>query len=348
MRNALISLIFIVVALSGCNRFNYDVKDNLRPVYIAAKTDLSVSTKSPYNGTTTPTVSAPLKSIVCVSTDNMYFRPDGPNGTSEGGEISKHIHVEFQSSQGQSLNDIYYNKDFIQEVYFTAIYPELGWNFSEDFSSVSTTFDGTKDIMFAPQVIGRYVADEPAQKKENQIPTLNFKHMLTYLKVEIGAAGKDVIESEAISQAWGKIRSMTISCQNSISINLADGTANFTGEKGEMNFYKPNSDVVFPGTDGYVIPSTSTAAAYVLCSPVMATNDDPDFPYEYAITLETDNRHVVIDIDLKNAADAYFSGNTAGYQFTIGLNFKMGNNIAVSAKIDSWETGGIGTGSIEQ
>ena len=62
-------------------------------------------------------------------------------------------------------------------------------------------------------------------------------------------------------------------------------------------------------------------------------------------------RNIILDIDLKtkdgNTDDAFFSGNTAGRLFTIGLNFKMGNNIAISTSITDWETGGTGTGEIE-
>ena len=48
------------------------------------------------------------------------------------------------------------------------------------------------------------------------------------------------------------------------------------------------------------------------------------------------------------ALNTPFTGSTMGYQFTILLKFKIGDNIAVSTKTNKWKTGGIGYGLIEE
>ena len=338
MKNSLISFACIIAALSGCSGLDHQPIEGGSNIYVIAQTAHPTDTKAPYSGTV-PSVASPLGAVVCVSTDPNSFPADGPNGVGEGenGEIGKHLSVEFQSGTAQSLNDVYYNKDYVKDVYFTAVHPVSGWNFTDD-KTASTTFDGSKDILFAPHTIGRY---------ESSVPTLNFSHMLTYLKLEISAVGEDITQAEQISKAWGKIKTLTISSSSTMTIDLTDGATDFGEDKTEMNFYDIVTDRRFPEDAGFEIPTTPKMAAYVLCAPKMAT-DDSDFPYEYTLTLETENRSVILDIDLKRDMNTPFLGTTAGHQFTIGLNFKMGNNIAVSANINSWETGGIGTGNIEQ
>ena len=128
---------------------------------------------------------------------------------------------------------------------------------------------------------------------------------------------------------------------------------------GSLSFYKTGSrsDLVFPGTEKYELTTTSTDVAYVLCAPVTATiMDQISFEQseeivrtnEYYINIKTSNRNVRVPVDLMTATNSWYSGSTMGKQFTVSLTFKIGNNIAVSAGITDWETGGVGFGKIEE
>ena len=79
---------------------------------------------------------------------------------------------------------------------------------------------------------------------------------------------------------------------------------------------------------------------------------------EYILHIETEGRgQLDIPIDLKvNDGDSegtYFTGSTMGKQFTILLNFKMGDVISVSTEIKvggdtDWFTHGTGTGDLTE
>lgn len=333
-----ISLIYIA---SGCSRIQVEVADEKSKIYIAANTIQSADTKSPYLATA-PSSSAPLTALILASTTNGSFPNNGTDGTNADGTIEKHVVAEFQNSAQQLINGIYYNQNHRdKEAYFAGLFPETGWSFSDDNKAATREFDGKTDIMFAPTTIGKY-GNDPR-------PALEFQHLLTYLKIEIG------VESESARDAWGKITSMKINSRNSLNLNLIDESVSFSpGEPLDFDFFDPADDTPFVSAEkSYTLNTTlDKDAAYIICSPVVATLHDQydvtKWTTEYTIVLSTEHRtDIILDIDLKTSNDTYFTGSTAGRLFTIGLNFKMGNNIAVSTSITDWETGGIGTGDIE-
>ena len=75
---------------------------------------------------------------------------------------------------------------------------------------------------------------------------------------------------------------------------------------------------------------------------------------EYVITIDTENREdVQIHVDLKtgDGDGNSFVGSTMGKQFTVLLNFKIGNVIAVQTGltgIDDWDhEGGLGSADLD-
>lgn len=312
--------------------------DEKSMIYLSAGTG---SVKSPYTNET-PSENSPLNALVCVSTDDFRFPSEGKDGT-EDGTIGKHIQAQFQSGTSQLINGAYYNQSFPKDVFFTAFHPQSDWTFTDN-TSASLTFNGSQDVMFAPQVSGKYGNANP--------PVLNFNHLLTWLKLEISA------ESDDVATAWGPLKSITIESSENVSIDLSKtfsaNDVKFSDEKVAMNFYRKGSDEVFPDTeDGYTMTTQVQEVGYVLCEPVQAIVKDPyasgivRVP-EYKITIVSQYRNVTVDVDLKDGAESYFGSNTMGQQFTLNLMFKMGNTIAVSTGITDWQTGGIGIGKIEE
>ena len=154
-----------------------------------------------------------------------------------------------------------------------------------------------------------------------------------------------------------------------------DNTGNivFASEKVNMNFYKvieedsyvgsqvtnvkKYTDDVFPqDSDNQLIPYLQTEElAYVMCAPVtgqgkiVVDGQDVDSP-EYYIDLVTEKRTVSIPVDLRVLDDSNnevaFLDNTRGRQFTITLNFKMGNTVYVACSANDWQVGGLVIGGI--
>ena len=315
-------------------------------IYLQAGT---VQTKTPFAGEV-PSGSSPLKALVCASTakdaDGGYLFPsDGKDGT-EDGTVGKHLPAEFQSGSAQLINGAYYNQRYPDnKVHFAALHPQSGWTIGND-ATATIIFDGSDDVMFAPVVTGQY--------GNATYPKLKFNHLLTWLRVEIAA------ETEEVANAWGPLQTMTISSLRTVSFSINTETfvadnIQFSGNTTDViPFHKTgsNSGEIFPdSTEGYQLTTTPKEVAYVLCAPVIATEkDEYDFTRkpEYYLNIVSKNRTVSIPIDLMKGKDEYFTGSTMGTQFTLGLTFKMGNTIAVSAGVTEWVTGGVGIGKIEE
>ena len=342
MKRTIIYSICLMSLFSACQKQDSVETDKNCSIYLSAGT---VETRSPFEGTV-PSEQEALDALVCVSTTEFSFPSDGADGTTDG-TIGKHLNVQFQSGSSQLVNGAYYNKNSIRNVYFIAMHPKSGWSFTDN-TNVSFEFNGSHDVMFAPHTTGKYL---------EQTPVLKFEHLLTWIKLEIKA------ESEDVAEAWGPLQEVSIESRNHISFDInkefRPEDVGFSNDHSLM-FYRKGSDPdeVFPGTGGYTMETTSKDIAYVLCAPVTATEKD-EGAYEqnnqniirtpeYHINVRSSKRNVRIPIDLKTAANSYFSGNTMGKQFTLSLTFLMGNNIAVSARITDWETGGVGFGKIEE
>ena len=103
-----------------------------------------------------------------------------------------------------------------------------------------------------------------------------FHHLLTYLKVKIGA------ESEDVSVAWGKIMGITIESKDEITVDLNkdytyENCISLGATTTDMPFYKPGSDIRFPDAEGFDIPYPLTSAqysCYTICAPVKAEKYD--------------------------------------------------------------------------
>lgn len=375
--NRYIAMGFVFASMLSCTNDAPEMEqtDEASRIYLSAGIGEVVSSRTPYE-LTAPTTEHPLNVSVWATTDNTGKYPDsGLNGST--GTVAIHTKAHFQSGTPQLLGDAIYPKadgQAAKTVYFVGFHPQsTSWTASNENQSATFTFTGKEDVMFAPQISGAYNTAFDAS------PQFNFYHLLTWLRIEMVADKdeNDILKKEAIAEAWGKIKELTISSNSQVTVNSlgqtyadANETKNelvdnltFSGET-NMNFYHTGTDTSFPeDAGGYAIPTALTEVAYVMCAPVQGvyqyTVDAVDVKKpEYTLHLKTEKRELDIPIDLKIAADvdketSYFKGSTRGHQFKILLNFKMGNVISVSAEISlganaDWYTHGTGTGNIKE
>ena len=344
--------------LFACQSDEWDVADDAdRRIYLKAQVEnASVQSRVPYE-LTAPTLVAPLEVDVWASTTPNKFEDGKANGSD--GTVSYHTTARFTNAREQLLDEVIYPPQ--NTVHFVGMHPRE-WK-TTDGTSATYIFDGKDDVMFAPQIEGKY-AENAAQEKW---PTLTFKHLLTWLRIEM------VAESEAVRDAWGKVTDITIKskCQVAVDLNktyvekkhdAADATVHFSGEETDLKFYQTGTDEPFPGNNGYTLKAPQYVGndesyieevAYVLCTPRYATGqavvEGVEVPTtEYTITITTEKRQAVVSVDLKGGENTPFEGTTMGYQFTLLLRFKMGDNISVSAIVTDWMNGGIGTGDFNE
>lgn len=339
-----------------------------------------------------PTASNPLNVSVWASTTSDVFlhkvdESSGKpyDGSGDNDEVAIHTTAYFQSAAPQLLgeavypkNDTIFNGDGTytvetNNVYFVGLHPksETGgssWETSNG-SDAKFTFTGKEDVMFAPWISGTYGI------AFNASPQFHFHHLLTLLRIEMVAdqAETETQKKEEVSAAWGKILSLKLLQQpNKVMVsNLGSVTKdNMTSNVAytnadvtlvDMNLYHTGTDVVFP-TIQDMIPVTQQEVAYVMCAPVTGvyqhTVDGVDVPKpEYTLHIKTEKRELDIPIDLKlnsgTEENSYFIGSTIGKQFTIVLNFKMGNVVTVVSEVaiggeTDWFTHGAGSGELTE
>ena len=362
MKKRLYIFLFMMFAVMACDRME-DVRD-VHSIYLDVCTEdesNDAETKAPYLATV-PSSSDPLEAKVLVSTTSYEYPATGEDGSeSYSGKIAVHTDARFTNGSSQLLNGALYNGDEAKQpmVYFSALHPQDGWSVSGTAGNknykASFIFNGSQDVMFAPQTTGKY-------KDHN--PSLNFQHLLTYIRLSVYA------EDENVSNAWGKITSIKIrntadmgKGSGKVIVDLSkeydDTAVEFeTTQDHQTPFYgKGTNDVC----QDMVIPYPATnkeEVAYALISPVMAKSKDSFnaallIP-EFEIVIVTEKRSATVMVDLMNQPEAtdfdqkYYSGNTMGKQFTVTLKFTMGNTVAAQAKISSWKTGGSGVGDFDE
>ncbi len=352
----------ISIFLFSCREEEADIcMDSAQRIYLRATVENTIlMSRAPFS-LLAPNEDNLLKAAVWASTTSYKFEhvegADGSDGS--GGMVALHTKANFSNGTEQLLNDAVYPKnDGSTKVYFVGMHPQEGWSTPNDDMAGKTaikTFNGSEDVMFAPQIYGKY--------NENVVewPIFKFKHLLTWLRVKVKA------DDETVSEVWGGLKSLKVkgSNGNTVTIDLSKeyspdykpgAAANCvtfsSGGDVTLNFYKTGTDDVFPNsTAPSPIPYDEyKEVAYVLCAPVIASERDvtqePDDvkTNEYTLIVETEQRTVEVPVDLMENESTYFEGSTMNHQFILNLNFKMGDNIILTQLVKDWETGGISNG----
>lgn len=382
MKNLYSIYLFAILAAVSCTKHEYADNDP-HNIYLQvnAEGSSSIAVKSPYTSET-PSISRPLAVKVLASTIPYQYPNTGADGAD--GTVAVHLDATFTSGEKQLLGGALYPtleenglKTF-PEVYFSALYPNIPeagkvWNIEQTDDvptyKASYEFDGSEDVMFASQTSGAYT---PEDSTEEIVPSLTFKHLLTYIRLFVYA------DNEDIANAWGDIRSISIKNSsdmghgsNKVLVNLSKAvplaeTQPFA-ESGIVEFqpvqnyvptlYETATDNEFLSTDDYSLLQDADTyvpkeVAYTLLAPVEAMLHDREnaliYIPEFELNIVTSNRNVTVEIDLMKNATEHYEGSTMGKRFDITLRFTMGNTVAAQAKVTSWMTGGIGVGDFNE
>ncbi len=347
MRRVIIYIVGVVSLLMvACSSdvTDIDVKGGTAEnIYLSAGIETNTSSRVPYE-LLAPTTDNPLNVNVWATTVRYYYpHEDGVDGSGADGRVALHADAKFQNSTPQLLSKAVYSKENSIPVYFVAFHPQGEWSVNDSKNIASYTFNGSQDVMFASEVSGVYDTDY-----ENS-PLLYFRHLNTWLKLEIQA------ESEEVSIALGELKSITIRSKSKVDVDLRTDfniTTHLTySEDKNLNFFKPGTNEVFPSTPALIPYSQKEEVGYVLCAPVDASDYDKygERTTEYVIDIVTANRTLMtVNVDLKSAADTWYDLNTRAKQFTIFLKFNIGNDITVATTINEWKNGGIGSAILDE
>lgn len=330
-------------------------------IWLSASMNTAPQTRAPYE-LGAPTSVAPFDASIWASSSGNYQHNEadlqlgGGTDALNPNPLEYHATVYFENSADQLLRgEALYPSDG-STVYFIGLHPNSGWSYKDDGSNnPSTSFDftGNEDLLYAPRVSGSLTQ---ATLPTPVHPQLHFFHLLTLLRVKIYAQDADVAAS------WGNLLSMTLAGQQTtLDLDLSSvpdissedfatrqgavaDKVTFSGDPEALNFYATGTDNTLDAEypTGYELPTSATEVAYVLCQPKTASEGtEGSRTSEYTLTLNTANRTgVTVDIDLKTADNAWFSGSTTGRQFTVTLYLKAGGYVAATATVTDWVTGG--------
>lgn len=298
-------------------------------------TQLNIETRAPYMAQE-PSAQAPLLArVLCSQTQGDYGEEvdeDENNGFMKFTAAS--TATSFCSNAG-----IITPKSFprgVDSVYLVGLYPAETWTKNAD-TSASFNFDGSNDIMFAP---------EATTVKRGAVGTLAFGHKMTKINIQLRA-----VDSASIAP-WGKIENIALTGvganqpNQQVEISFADGKATFSDQVASLSCYGTDgtayADTAYAGTTA--LTTTPTTVAYTICEPVDATGGTTA---EYTLTVTSSTKgDVLVPFSLTSDMDDEFTGYTAGYAFTVTLSFSA-VEIQAQATVTPWDEQGTTDVTVE-
>lgn len=141
-------------------------------------------------------------------------------------------------------------------VYCIGLYPADNWTCDDPYTFAEHEITGYHDIMFAEQQQGSW--QYPFQKQK-------YKHLLTWLKIEVRAKGHDAIIH------WGKLKNISItSPQSKTKITFATtvggkSTVEYTGDAKSITAWDTEAELsVRPTNAGSVLSAPATKYTLVI------------------------------------------------------------------------------------
>lgn len=298
-------------------------------------TQLNIETRAPYMAQE-PSAQAPLLArVLCSQTQGDY--------TVEIDEANNNGFINFTAASTATsfcTNDgTVTPKSFpagVNNAYLVGLYPAETWT-KNGGTAAQFTFNGSHDVMFAP---------EATTVKRGVVGTLAFGHKLTKINIQLRA-----IDDQSIAP-WGEIQNITLTGvgvnqpNQQVEISFADGSATFSDQVASLSCYGTDgtdyTDVAYAGTTA--LTTTPTTVAYTICEPVDATGGTTN---EYTLTVTSSTKgDVDVPFSLTSDTDDEFTGNTAGYAFTVTLSFSA-VEIQAQATVTPWDEQGTTDVTIE-
>lgn len=255
----------------------------------------------------------PLVSSVWFSTVPGEYG-DGPHDVST--HLPAHIVMTFKQRSKPAYacydvdNDLYLrfkSHSDNDKVYCVGLYPSTGW--TEETPPTATTatshaINGCEDLMFAKEIAGNWT--------DRFSDGLKFEHLLTWVTVVVTATSHDAIDQ------WGDITRLEIDSQPTVSVNLTDGSTEFSGT--DIPFVISNTPVP--------LHITSHEIGTVLCS--------PKTQYELKLTTKRfGEQTVTIPINDPDGNPITDARNLIGKNIVITLYF---GNVLIDGRctLDDW------------
>lgn len=333
--------VLALLTLASCSKSelaNRPVVENDMVEIMATSKALTIETRAPFEGSIASNNT--LTAVVLGSTTAADYTT-----TYCDGEMT--FTDDNTTAVGFNTTPKYYpvNDDM---VYFCALYPTPATDWKDIAATAKYTFDGKKDVMAAAQQSNN---KSGAMKATPDVPSFEFKHLLTKLVVKVKA------EDEAAQKVWGNITAISLIKANNdavfdtAEVTLATGAATtgtaFSNPAADgMAFYRIDAaaytdNAVDDADNKIALTTTAEEVAYSLVAPITAGNSADHFTLK--VSTDLDGTPTVKEVSLKlSTADeipVVFTGDTQGQAFEITLTFKA-TEIVATATVTDWVKGG--------
>lgn len=201
------------------------------------------------------------------------------------------------------------NDPVSNSVYCVGLYPDSGWA-STDNRSVTHPIDGSVDLMFADQITGSW---------EYPFPSQQYRHLLTWIKLEAEVSDQKAIED------WGNVTKASIESSNGVTITFPTTE----GGKSLIEYATSTTEIDALGAVSLPLSINSQDLGSLLCAPATRMK----------LKIATENvaeREVEVVLLDENGDEITSKEQTMGKLFIINIYFNKFNHIEASCNLVPW------------
>lgn len=270
---------------------------------------------------TTPSNEHPLDAVVWFTDDTSSPTQFANSGTSTS--LPRYSYVNFTSGEMTFPTSDVLPYTAGKATHAVGFWPKTGWTATDSNTKAQHTINGTDDLMFANKVTAE------ADYKFTTLEQLHFNHKLTWLKVRVTASSDEAIT------AWGKITSIKVASEKTLTVTLNDGSETYSGFV-DVAAGDPNTNAIslYDDATGVSLTTSAIELGSAFCAPTATAT------YKLIVKSKNETSGKIVTVNLKtlnNEAIASTIDATKGKEFIITLTFQPFQMIdAVGKSLTDW------------
>ena len=321
MNKKLINIISFIAAfmLAACSQNSNETFDDkaiaLNAGIVEATSTRAIKTDEVRGNV--PSDKYPLNALICFGTESKVYK----HAPTEPSYLPCRTTINYTSGNKTyptpyDGNPLKYPQDN-SLVYCVGLHPQTGWTFTDN-SNVTFPIDGRSDIMFAPEIIGKWELPFDAQ---------TYTHLQAWMKITICATAPEAIE------AWGDIDSIAIKSKAQVEINLGAETDSLSFENNGIKYSGEKCIGIVKKSDNVKLETHIKEVGQFFYVPLNMAAED-------TIIIKTRNKELKKIpfklIDKNNKTISHIS-KAIGKLYIVELEFQPFDLIKAECTLDSWD-----------
>ena len=277
---------------------------------------------------TTPSSINNLDAAVWFSLETGYYPEELPDDASEqmkamSAETNIPVHGEINYKSGTAT---FPESDNVaaqpkyptngHEVYCVGLYPKDNWTVSADGRYATHEISGEEDIMFAPEITGKW---------DRHFTSQRYHHMLTWIKVCVCTTTAEA------SKYWGKLKKITLKdVPKYLTIDLSIPESDSFKTKDASIFSEDKVDeVIMESAQGLKMDIITQDVASIFCMPQQT----------YTLSIECENgttQDIPIRLSVLEGENESLLEHPSGLQYLLILYFHPFNVVEGVCTLNAW------------